>query len=105
MIIKIIPPDETKELITICPRHEDEVIISECDCGFGIPTDIGVYHICMRDGGIEVLLTPRGKHGEHEAKLVLSVDDVLSVCTWEVQQAHSTIYPVQNKVQCGHGGQ
>ena len=101
MVIKIIP-DETKEAITICPRHDDEVIIDKCFCGFSIPTDVGLYSICMRDGGIEIILTPRG---EHQAKLVLSVDDVLSALPWEVQQARSTIYPVQNKVQCGHGGQ
>lgn len=105
MIIKIIPPDETKEAITISPRPHDEVIIAECFNGFSIPTDIGLYSISMRESGIEVVLTPRGEHGEHQAKLVLSVDDVLSACPWEIQQAHNTLYSTQSKAQCGHGGQ
>ncbi len=104
MIIKIIPPDETGEAITICPRPQDKVIIGECFNGFGISTDIGLYSICMRDGGIEILITPRGEHGEHSAKLVLSVDDALSVCPWEIQQAHNTLYSTES-TQCGHGGQ
>lgn len=52
-----------------------DVVCSEVFCGVGIDTDIGLFGICQRDGGIEVMFEGRLLFDSDQIKMEIEKTD------------------------------